>query len=312
MNEEGFLYNSFGRLRSGWRFLVFVIVFIFAFIAANTAVHFGLIGIGIRETELSIYRFVFANLATLLLTIGLAFFCGRFFEELPFKALGISMTKNWLKNLILGIIYGVASISTCCLISIFFGGLSLEFNSKATTYAMLTTFAISFVVFTIGAANEEVIFRGYILQTLSRAKLAWLAILLTSFFFANGHYDNPNATAISLLNTGLAGIWFGVAYLKTRDLWFPIGIHFMWNWVQGAFLGIPVSGITEITKNPLLTSSNQGQVWITGGSYGLEGGIACTFAIALCTAAIWFAPFLKADEELFALSSKEKPVNTVI
>ncbi len=153
-------------------------------------------------------------------------------------------------------------------------------------------------------------FRGYMLQTFARAKLAWLAIAFTSLFFASAHLNNPNATYISILNTALAGIWFGIAYLKTRNLWFVFGLHLMWNWVQGAFLGLPVSGITELTTAPLFRVSEFGAEQITGGNYGIEGGIACTIAIIFSTILIWFLPFLKPTEEMLALTSKEVPRNT--
>jgi hypothetical protein len=90
----------------------------------------------------------------------------------------------------------------------------------------------------------------------------------------------------------------------------------MWNWAQGAFLGLPVSGITELTTAPLFRVSELGIKQITGGDYGIEGGIAATIAIIVSTLIIWFLPFLKPTEEMLALTSKEsvlsekKPVET--
>ena len=140
------------------------------------------------------------------------------------------------------------------------------------------------------AAFEEALFRGYILQTFARSNLAWLAILLTSVFFGLVHADNPNAGVISTLNTVLAGIWFSVAYLRTRDLWFVWGLHLMWNWMQGSFFGIEVSGLTDITKNPLLREIDTGPTWLTGTTYGIEGGIVCTVALIVSTIAIHYVP----------------------
>ncbi|HMS10020.1 MAG TPA: CPBP family intramembrane metalloprotease, partial [Pyrinomonadaceae bacterium] len=100
----------------------------------------------------------------------------------------------------------------------------------------------------------------------------------------------PNASAFSWGNTFLAGIWFAVAYLRTRDLWFATGLHVMWNWMQGAFFGIEVSGLRELIPAPLLMETDAGPAWLTGGTYGLEGGIACTIALLISTAVIWFVP----------------------
>ena len=140
------------------------------------------------------------------------------------------------------------------------------------------------------------------LQTFSRAGLAWLAILLTSVFFAVVHSWNPNAGVIPILNTALAGVWFGSAYLKTRDLWLAFGIHLMWNWMQGAFFGIEVSGLTDITTAPLFKEIDHGPVWLTGENYGIEGGIATTIALIISTAAIHFLPILIPSDEMLALS----------
>ena len=118
---------------------------------------------------------------------------------------------------------------------------------------------------------------------------------------------NPSADAFSWINTFLAGIFFGVGYLKTRTLWFSFGSHLMWNWVQGAILGIPVSGLKQLTPAPIFQPVGEGINWISGGDYGIEAGFACTIALILATVCVWFAPFLQSTEEMLALTSREIP-----
>jgi hypothetical protein len=161
------------------------------------------------------------------------------------------------------------------------------------------------VIFAVGAAWEEALFRGYILQTFARSGLAALAIAMTSIFFGAIHAANPNPTALSIINTMLAGVWFGIAYLKTRDLWFVWGMHLMWNWMQGAFFGIEVSGMTNLVSAPLLRELDTGPVWLTGESYGVEGGIVTTIALIVSTIGIYFTPWLKADEEMIRWTSED-------
>ena len=191
------------------------------------------------------------------------------------------------------------------LAGIAFGGLKFELNS-AEINAVITSLLASFLIFGIASAFEEALFRGYILQTFARSGLAWLAILLTSVFFGAVHLGNPNANLISTANTILAGVWFSVAYLKTRDLWFVWGLHLMWNWMQGAFFGIEVSGLTGITATPFLKEADFGPSWLTGQTYGLEGGVICTIAIVISIAAIHFLPILEPDEELLAMTAGSK------
>ena len=83
-------------------------------------------------------------------------------------------------------------------------------------------------------------------------------------------------------------MWFSVAYLRFRDLWFVTGMHCAWNWVQGSVFGIEVSGMREITEHTLLREIDTGPTWLTGETYGIEGGIAATIAILLSTTLIVF------------------------
>jgi len=100
----------------------------------------------------------------------------------------------------------------------------------------------------------------------------------------------------------LAGVWFGVAYLKTRDLWFPWAIHLMWNWTQGSIFGIEVSGLSGVGGPSLMTEIDAGPTWLTGENYGIEGGIAAAIAILISIVAIQLLP-LKPDAELLRLTT---------
>jgi len=120
------------------------------------------------------------------------------------------------------------------------------------------------------------------------------------------HFGNPNfKQGIPIVNLVLAGVWFGVAYLRTRSLWLPLGIHWAWNWALGSLFGLPVSGISSIASHPLLRGTDLGPAWLTGGSYGIEGGIACTAALILSTVFIWRTKLLSATAEMKALTSEQ-------
>ncbi len=301
-------YNDYGRLRSGWRFIFFLLAFLFLSTFFGLILQMVLVRLPVEYNQDSLFGFAAPFFVFAAAAILLGWLCGKIFEDLPFKTLGLSFTKNWLKDLILGLILGALSVLFAALIGIIFGGLTIQTNQTHDISQILSTLGISLAIFTVGAVSEETLFRGVILQTFFRAKLVWFAIVLTSVFFALVHLDNTNVSYISTANTFLAGIWFGVAYLKTRNLWFPIGLHLAWNWFQGAILGIQVSGIQKITLAPLLQAINTGPTWLTGGNYGVEGGIACTIALIVSMVLIWFLPFLKPTEEMLALTSEENPL----
>jgi membrane protease YdiL (CAAX protease family) len=166
----------------------------------------------------------------------------------------------------------------------------------------------SAILFIVAGLAEEALFRGYPLQTFTRARLAWIGVLLTSLPFAVVHLKNPNVIqGFTFINTALAGVWLAVAYLRTRSLWFPLGVHWAWNWTQGAVFGVPVSGLTHIAPQPLFRRIDFGPAWLTGGDYGIEGGIACTLALMISTIFIWRTKLVSATPDLLGLTSRENP-----
>ena len=306
MKAAEIFINRHGRLRSGWRFAVFLFALFF-----TTSLIGGIGGailyrLPIGFSENSLLGFVFPNAVLLAASLFVGWLCGKFLEDLPFRALGAWFTKNWLKDFFLGLLFGAGSIGFAALISIVSGATVFQSNAAVGSTAILLTLFVSLGVFTLGAAAEEALFRGYVFQTFTRSRLVLFAVVLTSLLFAFTHTGNPSANYLSFFNTALAGVWFAVAYLKTRTLWFVFGLHLAWNWVQGAVLGINVSGITEITVAPVLKATNVGSPVLTGGEYGIEGGISCTVALIISMLLIWFLPVLKPIEEMLMLTGEEK------
>lgn len=307
MNPQKIFFNSFGRLRSGWRFTIFLISYIFlaSSVTAGFVALLNNLPVGAGQNSLLTLSGTFTIFSVSAILLG--WFYGKIFEDLPFRALGIWLTKNWLKNLILGFIVGAVSICFAAFVPFVSGAMTFQSNLTAGSSPIILTLSVTFFLFIVGAVSEETLFRGYLLQTMSRAKLFTVGVFLTSVLFASVHNANPGANLFSWLNTFLAGIWFCIAYWKTRDLWFPIGIHLAWNWVQGSILGINISGLGDLATAPLMRSQDFGPVWLTGGSYGLEGGISCTIALVLSSMLIWFLPFPKPSEEMSEMSGGEKP-----
>ena len=207
----------------------------------------------------------------------------------------------------IGSALGFATLVVSVVIAI--AGRGLTFTMNPVDPAVVVRSMIgSGVIFVIAAFAEEALFRGYALQTLTRAKLAWLGVALTLALFGVAHLTNPNVVpGFTFINTSIAGLWFALAYLRTRSLWLPLGLHWSWNWALGWFFGLPVSGLT-VVSHPLLKANDTGLLWLTGGSYGIEGGIAATIALALSTLFIWRTSTISADPELLKLTSEENPV----
>ncbi len=309
MKPEEIFINEFGRLRSGARFIIFILAFILLSALFGGAIGAILINLPAEFSENTALGFLAPMIILLTAAIFTGWLCGKLLEDLPFRALGAWFTQNWLKDFVWGLLIGAMTIGFAASMLIAFGATNFQFNRDAGQMAIALTLAGSFGIFAVGAAAEEAFFRGYMFQTFTRAKLVLFAVLLTSAMFAVMHVRNPSANYISFVNTFLAGVWFGAAYLKTRTLWLAFGLHLAWNWMQGAVLGISVSGIKSITPAPVLQATNIGAEIITGGDYGIEGGIACTIALIVSTLIIWFARILKPTEEMLILTGEEKPMS---
>ena len=239
--------------------------------------------------------------------LGAGYFCVRYLEGLPWRSLGLTFHSGWLRDLVFGFVIGFASL----VVAVAIASKGLSFSLGDTGWSSIIRSMIgSGVLLFVAALAEEVMFRGYPLQTFSRAKLAWVGVLLTSVPFGLVHLTNPNVVrGVTFANTALAGVWLAAAYLRTRSLWLPLGVHWAWNWALGWFFGLPVSGL-NLVSNPLLQSLDKGPKWLTGGSYGIEGGVACTIALILFTAFLWKTRWLSATPELKQMTSEENPATS--
>lgn len=314
MQPSDVFFNATGRLRSGWRLAVFVVLY---FIGTSLlwGVAFTIASLSGRAESFFESNWGYIVQAFILFTPALiaGWGCGAVLEGLPLKALGWALHQGWLRDFLWGSLIGAFSLVLAVAFAMTAKGFRFSFNARGMLLASLTTLLVSGLVFVLAAAAEEVVFRGYPLQTFTRARIAWVGVILTSIMFAQVHKGNPNLDTpgvypqLAFANTALAGVWLAVAYLRTRSLWLPLGIHWAWNWAMGSVLGLPVSGITTLAPNPLLKAADNGPSWLTGGAYGIEGGVACTLALLASTIFIWRTKLFSPTEEMRALTSQEMP-----
>ena len=311
MSLKQVFINPAGRLRSGWRVVIFVGVYI-CLLLLLTAVARGIYALQLLvapDRHLgSYFENVVFRLILILTALGAGYICTRWLEGLPWHALGLWLHARWWRDFLVGSVIGIASLALATAIAAIGGGLSFTVSGRALILQVTETLILTAALFILAAIAEEALFRGYPLQTLTRANLAWLAVLLTSVPFGAVHLKNPNVAAgFTFINTTLAGVWLAAAYLRTRSLWFPLGVHWAWNWALGSVFGLPVSGITDLAPYPLLHGTDLGPAWLTGGSYGIEGGLACTITLVVSTVFIWRTSLVSATPEMQKLTSQENP-----
>jgi membrane protease YdiL (CAAX protease family) len=132
----------------------------------------------------------------------------------------------------------------------------------------------------MAAVLEEILFRAILFRIAEESLGTWLALLLSGTLFGIIHMISPQATwlgAVSIIFE--AGILLAAAYMLTRRLWLPIGLHAAWNFTQGGLFGIAVSGTPS---KGLLQGTLTGPEWLSGGRFGAEASIV---AVLLCMGA---------------------------
>ena len=140
-----------------------------------------------------------------------------------------------------------------------------------------------FVVAIMAGFMEELLFRGILFRWLEELAGSWAALGVTSGLFGLAHILNANATWFSSFAIALeAGVLLGGAYMLTRSLWMPIGLHAAWNFTQGFVFDVPVSGNAE---EGLVTATLSGPSLISGGSFGLEASVIAL--VVASTAGTW-------------------------
>lgn len=200
---------------------------------------------------------------TAAVTAGIYLACRRWIEwrandELP--------AATFLRELPMGLLIGAVLFTLATGIVAAMGGIRVErVNGMGVLWAMLAMAVTSGVI-------EEILFRGILLRHLEAMLGTWAALFITSALFGAAHLSNDGASLFAAFAIAMeAGILLGAAYLWTRRLWVPIGIHAAWNFTQGWVFSVPVSG----GKAPegLLVTVREGPDWLTGGAFGLEASV---------------------------------------
>lgn len=279
--------SASGRLRPFWSFLLSAAFSVAAFVGC-TFIAALITGDHILRFE-AIFRpllaaVLFAIYVWLLMVADLV-------EEHRVAILGFPIARGWKNQFGAGCLLGLM-LPIIALIPVSIWG-DITVNVPITTRTLVRVLVV-LVVLISGALAEELMFRSYPFQRLEEAIGPYGAIAVFSVLFGAVHLMNPGASALGLVNTVLIGIVLAIAYLRTRALWLPLGLHFGWNATLGLLFGLPVSGLRIF--NVVTHASVTGPQWLTGGSYGIEAGAPGALAIILGLLVVWKWPVKRLAE----------------
>ena len=189
----------------------------------------------------------------------------------------------WLRRLGAGLIGGAAVFSLAVLIAAALGIYRIVGLGDLSGMAAALVGAAIFP-----AVSEEMLFRGILFRWLEEFGGSWAALLLTSALFGAAHLYNPNASMVAAVGIAIeAGVMLGAAYMLTRSLWLPMGLHAAWNFTQGEVYDIPVSG-TKV--HGMVDAQLSGPPLLSGNGFGLEASlIAIVVATAFGLWLLWLA-----------------------
>ena len=215
------------------------------------------------------------NLMSMIGTVGIVWFFTTKVDKKTFKSIGFERISV-CKDISLGLIIGFV---------IMLFGFSILIFTKQLLFAgikpNLPDLLLSIGLFVFIAITEEVLLRGYILRNLMVSFNKYAALVISAVIFSLMHLANPDVSIISLSIIFLSGLVLGLPYLFTKNLWFPIALHFSWNFFQGPIFGYNVSGMNFYKL--IETRYETANIW-NGGKFGFEGSvIAILFLMAALT-----------------------------
>ena len=307
------LKNKYNEVRSVWKILL---VFLLSYtLMLGTSMLIGVI-IGILllikgnseylmnfNTESTAeYELIFqvsTSLSNILFIIS-CIIIWKIFEKKKINKMGITSIKNGYKELGIGLILGAITMSIVAIIIIAIGNVKLVNSiSKPQISISLLYGLISFIFVGFG---EEILSRGYIMSVLKQTRNIWLILIGPALIFAALHLGNEGIDVLSFINLFLVGVLFAYMFMKSKNIWMPIGYHITWNYFQGYIWGFGVSGVSV---NGLYKIENVTNNIINGGAFGPEGGIIVTIVTCLMFIFVyWFYRDEKIDD-FIGIKSKE-------
>ena len=184
----------------------------------------------------------------------------------PLQAQGLKVRKGWLGEAGLGLVFGWGIAVVCVLLMALMGGISLRFILTASAFGWLVADAAFFLVATFVV---QIVFRGYPFQVAIKAIGEFPAALALAVLYGIMQAFLPGSSYGSMAVNIVLGLLLAMAYLRTRALWLPWGLHFGWLASRALLFGLTVNGVSS--HSPVAQGDPMSPLWATGGEFGLDG-----------------------------------------
>jgi membrane protease YdiL (CAAX protease family) len=258
-----FLSPDEPRLRAGWRLLIHtILLFVFGTVVGIVSGFFGTLNRSL----------IWGQIINFIAITSSVYVARRWLDKRSFESLGLKLDKHTLIDILAGI--GITFIQMGFIYVLMqglgwltFEGFAWDFDPLNVVIREVITFFIAFIF--VGW-NEELLSRGYHLQTIASGLNLFWGVIISSAVFGLLHLGNPNATWVSAAGIFFAGVYLAYGYIRTKQLWLSIGLHIGWNFFEGVVFGFPVSGLDIYALTRIKVEGPE--IW-TGGAFGPEAGL---------------------------------------
>ena len=284
--------NKEGKVRSGWKIAAVLAIFYGSMMVLSILVGILVSGIlmatGDLQAGVNAFSYSYTergqkimqniNLVMMfiqeVITILLPILAWKITTKRKLSDMGFTPIKSDYKELIAGLIFGIVSIS------VVFAAIVLSGQAEIATWKPHFTVSqlLYLLMFILVGFAEELLSRGYIMSVLRQTKSIAAIMIIPSVIFALLHSTNSGIGIIPYINLTLVGILFSYMYLKSGNIWMPIGYHITWNYFQGNVFGFKVSG-TEVEG--MLSTTYTKDNFLNGGAFGPEGGLFVTVILLI-------------------------------
>ena len=259
-----------------------------------TSQAFGWPGVGLGgkhllvTPEVQAWLMVIAELSSLVMVV----LAWRLIEHKTLRDMFLPRSRAILRPLLLGVLVGAGGIFVVVLGMMVSGSLRLTWGNL-TILGNTSLAGVGFLIASsfLGPLTEEIESRGYLFQNVFRGWGTAVATIITALVFAARHVQNPNVSALGILNIALVSIGLTLGMLRLRSLWYAIGWHIAWNFSLSFVFGLANSGYSPesfgLVGASVFSPSISGQAWLTGGGFGPEGSVITTVMMALQVTFLW-------------------------
>lgn len=265
--------------------LIFLCGFVLAIIAEglltipSVAILF-LTGNGKSENALIIVELYL----TLAVTIVIMLF-SKFCEKRPVSTLFLTRRKL-IPDYLLGAVLGWGMMAVIVLAAWGFGALKYEGMPENVSPVIMI---VMFIGWILQGFSEEITCRGVLMSSVGTYHSPWTAVLINSAAFGLMHLGNNGFSLPAVINLFLFGVVASLFVLRTGSIWGAAAMHSIWNWAQGNFFGMQVSGLSA--GDTIFRFSQTGDAqWIGGGAFGLEAGAATTVVLLIAVVILLLLP----------------------